>query len=171
MGKYDHIPELTGADNYIPWETQAQLILTNDDLWCHITENANPGDILGTALFLPVTATPATPTDAEKAAMRTWLINNSKAKTIILCKLAPSIHLLIPRNTSVTAREAWKILKDHFHRNDVSSQFVIRRHIQALCMKDAHDANNYVGQHISCRDCLIGMGASYSDEEAVFNIL
>lgn len=38
-------------------------------------------------------------------------------------------------------------------------------------MKDAHDANNYVGQHISCRDRLIGMGTSYSDEEAVFNIL
>ncbi|KAG1803072.1 uncharacterized protein BJ212DRAFT_1217260, partial [Suillus subaureus] len=106
----------------------------------------------------------------EKAAMRTWLINDSKAKTIILCKLAPSIHLLIPRNTSVTAHEAWKILKDHFHCNDVSSQFVIWRCIQALHMKDTHDANNYVGQHISCRDCLI-TGASYSDEEAVFNIL
>ncbi|KAG0702116.1 hypothetical protein DFH29DRAFT_777035, partial [Suillus ampliporus] len=78
-----------------------------------------------------------------------WLISDSKAKTIILCKLTLSIHLLIPRNSSVTVHKAWKILKDHFHRNDISSQFVIRRHIQALHMKDAQDASNYVGQHIS----------------------
>lgn len=171
MGKYNHIPELMGAENYIPWETQAQLVLTNNDLWCHVTENAGPGKILGAASVLPVAATPATPTDAEKAAIRAWLINNSKAKTIILCKLALSIHLLIPCNTSVTAHEAWKILQDHFHCNNVSSQFVICRWIQILRMKDAHNASNYVGQHISCHDRLIGMGATYSDKEAVFNLL
>jgi len=170
MGKYDHIPELTGADNYIPWETQVQLVLTNDDLWCHVTKTVDPNDILGTASVLPVAAIPASSTDAKKTAIRTWLINDSKAKTIILCKLAPSIHLLIPRNTAITSHEAWKILRDHFHRNDVSSQFVIRRRIQALRMKDASEANNYIGLHISYHDRLIGMGAAYSDEEAVFNL-
>jgi hypothetical protein len=38
-------------------------------------------------------------------------------------------------------------------------------------MKDANNANNYIGLHISYRDRLIGMGAAYSDEEAVFNLL
>jgi hypothetical protein len=171
MGKYDHIPELAGAENYIPWETQVQLVLTNDDLWCHVTDKVDPSDILGTASYLPVAADVAKPTDAESTAIRAWLIADSKAKTIILCKLAPAIHLLIPRTTVVTAREAWTILRNHFHRNDVSSQYVIRRRIQSLRMKDALDASNYVGQHISCRDRLISMGAAYSDEESVFNLL
>ncbi|KAG1873255.1 hypothetical protein C8R48DRAFT_550519, partial [Suillus tomentosus] len=108
---------------------------------------------------------------AETAAICAWLINDSKVKTIILCKPAPSIHLLIPRNTAVTLCGAWKFLRDHFHCNDVSSQFVICRHIQALRMKDANDTNNYIGLHISYRDRLIGMGAAYSDEEAVINLL
>jgi hypothetical protein len=64
MGKYDHIPELTSADNYIPWEMQVQLVLTNDDLWCHITEMVDPNDILGTASTLPIAVTPASPTAA-----------------------------------------------------------------------------------------------------------
>jgi hypothetical protein len=171
MGKYDHIPELAGAENYIPWETQVQLILTNDDLWCHVNDKVDPSDILGTASHLPVAADPANPTAAESAAIHAWLIADSKAKTIILCKLAPAIHLLIPRTTVVTARESWTILRNHFHRNDVSSQYVIRRRIQSLRMKDTSDASSYVGQHISCRDRLIGMGATYSDEESVFNLL
>jgi hypothetical protein len=38
-------------------------------------------------------------------------------------------------------------------------------------MKDANDANNYIGLHISYHNWLIGMGAAYSDKEAVFNLL
>ncbi|OAX32085.1 hypothetical protein K503DRAFT_677394, partial [Rhizopogon vinicolor AM-OR11-026] len=107
----------------------------------------------------------------ELAAMRAWLIDDSKAKTIILRRLTPGVSLLIPRTTNATAREAWKILRDHFHRSDVSSQYVLRRQIQGLRMKDSLDGSRYVGQHISYRDRLIGMGATYSDEEAVFHLL
>ncbi|OAX39520.1 hypothetical protein K503DRAFT_665121, partial [Rhizopogon vinicolor AM-OR11-026] len=107
----------------------------------------------------------------ETAAMRAWLIDDSKAKTIILCRLTPGVGLLVPRATNVTARAAWKVLQDHFHRSDVSSQYVLRRQIQALRMKDSLDGSQYVGQHISCRDRLIGMGTTYSDEEAVFHLL
>jgi hypothetical protein len=171
MGKYDHIPELTGTDNYIAWETQVQLALMNDDLWCHVTDKVDPQDILGSATYLPVPATVGAPTDDEKIAMRTWLINDSKAKTILLRRLAPGVSLLIPRTAGVTAHLAWKTLRDHFHRSDVSSQYVIRRQIQSLHMKDSLDGSRYVGQHISYRDRLIGMGATYSDEEAVFHLL
>ncbi|KAJ8579449.1 hypothetical protein M405DRAFT_870262 [Rhizopogon salebrosus TDB-379] len=38
-------------------------------------------------------------------------------------------------------------------------------------MKNSLDGSRYVGQHISYRDRLIGMGATYSDEEAVFHLL
>ncbi|OJA09961.1 hypothetical protein AZE42_11576, partial [Rhizopogon vesiculosus] len=111
MGKYDHIPKLTGADDYISWETQVRLALTNQDLWCHVTDKVDPTDILGSASYLPVAAAPATPTDAEKAPMCTWLIDDSKAMTILLRRLTPSVSLLIPRATgNVTARVAWKIL-------------------------------------------------------------
>jgi len=132
MGKFDHIPELTGADTYLAWVTQIQLTLTNDDLWCHVNDVVDPKDLLGSASYLPVPADATAPTVDETAAMRAWLIDDSKAKTIILRRLTPGVGLLIPRTTNVTARAAWKILQDHFHRSDVSSQYVLRRQIKAL---------------------------------------
>jgi len=61
--------------------------------------------------------------------MRAWLIDDSKAKTISLHRLTPGVHLLIMRATNVTARVAWKVLQDHFHRSDASSQYVLHRQI------------------------------------------
>ena len=171
MGKYDHIPELTGAANYIAWETHVCLALANEDLWCHISTATDPLDLLGLASYLPVPVVASAPTVAETTAMRMWLIDSSKAKTILLCCLTPGVSLLIPRTTNVTARAIWAILRDHFHRSDISSQYVIRQQIQALRMKDSLDRGNYVGQHISYHDRLIGMGATYSNEEAVFHLL
>lgn len=171
MGKFDHIPELTGADTYLAWMTQIQLVLMNDDLWCHVNDVVDPADLLGSASYLPVAVAPAAPTADELLAMRAWLIDDSKAKTIILRRLTPGVSLLIPHTTNTTARGAWQILRDHFHRSDVSSQYVLRRQIQALRMKDSQDGSRYVGQHISYRDRLIGMGATYSNEEAVFHLL
>jgi len=144
MGKYDHIPELTGADNYIAWETHVCLALANEDLWCHISAATDPLDLLGLASYLPVPVVASAPTVAETTAMRTWLIDDSKAKTILLRRLTPGVSLLIPRTTNVTARAIWAILRDHFHRSDISSQYVIRQQIQALRMKDSLDGGNYV---------------------------
>ncbi|KAG0699290.1 hypothetical protein DFH29DRAFT_1002073 [Suillus ampliporus] len=38
-------------------------------------------------------------------------------------------------------------------------------------MKDAADTSNYVGQHAVLRECLLHMGVTCSDEEAVFQLL
>jgi hypothetical protein len=64
----------------------------------------DPTDLLGSASYLPVPAVVATPTVAETAAMRAWLIDDSKAKTIILRRLTPGVALLLPRATNTMAR-------------------------------------------------------------------
>jgi hypothetical protein len=44
-------------------------------------------DLLGSASYLRVVATAGAPTDAEIAAVRVWLIADSKVKTILLRRL------------------------------------------------------------------------------------
>ena len=171
MGKYDHIPELTGADNYITWETQVRMALTNEDLWRHVSDSTDSKDLLGCASHLPAAADPSNPTADESKKMREWLINDSQAKTIILRRLGTCARKLIPRSSDTTARAIWQIFRSHYHRIDISTQFVLRRRIQSLRMKDSADADRYVGDHIECRDRLLEMGAVYSDAEAIFQLL
>ncbi|KIK81744.1 hypothetical protein PAXRUDRAFT_73507, partial [Paxillus rubicundulus Ve08.2h10] len=49
MGKYDHIPTLTGAENYHAWWTSMKYALGAEDLWCHVSTGTNPLDPLNFA--------------------------------------------------------------------------------------------------------------------------
>ncbi|KIK78592.1 hypothetical protein PAXRUDRAFT_772502 [Paxillus rubicundulus Ve08.2h10] len=58
MGKYNHIPTLTGVENYHAWRTDMKYALGAEDLWCHISTGTDPLDLLNFAshpssLFLP----------------------------------------------------------------------------------------------------------------------
>lgn len=152
MGKYDHILELLGLENYIGWSMKMQYALACEDLWCHVNTKSDPADILGTPSYLPVPVDPANITSAEKAKIREWLLDDIKAKDLIIRRLNASVGALISRAHTTSARKAWQTLADHFNHMDTSAQYHLHQHIDALHMKDSADANNYVGQHAVLRE-------------------
>ncbi|KAG3230043.1 hypothetical protein P692DRAFT_20718198 [Suillus brevipes Sb2] len=59
MGKFDHIPEVMGPDNYFTWKCEVTYSLGTEDLWCHVTDKVDLDDILGTASFRPKAVNPS----------------------------------------------------------------------------------------------------------------
>jgi len=171
MGKYDHIPELLGMENYVGWSTKMQYALACEDLWCHINTTVNPADLLGTPSFIPAPVDPNNVTAAEMATMREWLLEDIKAKDLITRHLSPSVGALVLHAHTVSARKAWQTLAEHFNRTDTSVQYQLRQRLDALRMKDSADATNYVGQHAVLRERLHDSGAPLRDSEAIYSLL
>ncbi|KIK76697.1 hypothetical protein PAXRUDRAFT_76560, partial [Paxillus rubicundulus Ve08.2h10] len=53
MGKYDHIPMLTGTENYHAWQIDMKYALGAEDLWCHVSTGTDPLDPLDFASIKP----------------------------------------------------------------------------------------------------------------------
>jgi hypothetical protein len=127
MGKYHHIPELLGMENYVGWSTKMQYALVCEDLWCHINTNVNPADLLGTPSFIPAPVDPNNVTAAEMAAMHEWLLEDIKAKDLITCHLSPSVGALVSHAHTMSAQKAWQMLAEHFNRTDTSAQYQLHQ--------------------------------------------
>ena len=108
---------------------------------------------------------------AEWKLIQDWLKENVIAKDIICRCLSPAVLQLIPREWSSTACNTWKLLHSHFDHIDLGSQYLVREKILGLQMKDTKDAQHYLGEHDTLHRDLIRMGMSYSNGEAVFNLL
>ena len=171
MGKFDHIPELTGASAFHAWKSQVILTLGREGAYNHVSDGLDPTDFAEFASTLPVPADVAAPTAAERTLILTWLKEDAVAKDIICRRLSPAVQRLIPQEHSVTAHDAWKLLHSHFNHVDLGSQHLIQEKILNLQMADAVDAECYLGEHDALRCDLIRMGVAYSDSEVIFNLL
>lgn len=65
MGKFDHIAELTGSDNYPSWRRAVELALAGEGLWNHCSNGIDPLDVAEFASQMPKAATAGQPTAAE----------------------------------------------------------------------------------------------------------
>ena len=171
MGKFDHIPELTGASTFHVWTSQVVLALGREGVYNHVSDGLDPTDFAKFASVLPVPADVAAPTVAERTLILGWLKDDAIAKDIIFRRLSPTVQRLIPQERSVTAHDSWKLLHSHFNHVDLGSQHLVREKILSLQMADAADAERYLGEHDALRHKLIRMGVTYSDSEAIFNLL
>lgn len=54
MGKYNHISELTGTENYLQWSRQMILVLQGKRLWPHCSNGTEPTDFANYASTKPV---------------------------------------------------------------------------------------------------------------------
>ncbi|KIL00098.1 hypothetical protein PAXRUDRAFT_776086 [Paxillus rubicundulus Ve08.2h10] len=104
-------------------------------------------------------------------AIHKWLVDDMKAKGFIHHFLSTHIHQLIPENQVMTAWAIWDLIGHHYGWKDLSMQFILHKQLAALCMKDASDTSHYVGEHLSLCCCLLEMGANFSEEESVFQLL
>ncbi|KIK76459.1 hypothetical protein PAXRUDRAFT_71869, partial [Paxillus rubicundulus Ve08.2h10] len=144
MGKYDHIPMLTGTENYHAWRTDMKYTLGAEDLWCHVSTGTDPSDPLDFASIKPLPTVVTQPTEAETSAIRKWLVDDVKTKGFIHRFLSPPIRQIVPNDQTTTARTIWDIIGRHYGRKDLSTQFIICKQLAALRMKDTSDASRYV---------------------------
>ncbi|KIK80493.1 hypothetical protein PAXRUDRAFT_158531 [Paxillus rubicundulus Ve08.2h10] len=171
MGKYNHIPTLTGVDNFHAWQTDIKYALGAEDLWCHVSMGSDPSNPLDFASVRPTPADITQLMEAEITTLCKWLIDDVKAKGFIHCFLSMPICQLISNDKTMTAQAIWELIGHHYGRKDPSMQFVIHEQLAALHMKDMSDASRYVGEHLSLQCCLLEMGTKFSEEESIFQLL
>ena len=58
MGKFDHIPELTGASVFQAWKTQIVLALGREGVYNHVSDGMDPTDFAELASHLPTPSFP-----------------------------------------------------------------------------------------------------------------
>ncbi|KIJ13147.1 hypothetical protein PAXINDRAFT_81723, partial [Paxillus involutus ATCC 200175] len=169
MGKYDHVSELTGAENYPQWRRQITLALQGKGLWQHCSNGTDISNFKEYASIKPTFADPSQPTTDEIKEMKEWIRDDAKAKEIICRKILSLVLSILDEKKS--ARKQWGILATHYARLDITSQFELQAQISTERLKDASDATRYLGAFQDARRRFIEMGATFTDDEAVFMLL
>jgi hypothetical protein len=169
MGKYDHICELTGAETYPQWKRQITLALKGERLWPHCSSGTDPSNLADLASTTPVPADPKAITKAEIETTLDWLAKDAQTKAIIDRKVSSIVASQLDEN--LTAREQWNILAQRYSRNDLLSQYELRARIRSERLKDADDASRHLGTFEDARRRFVQIGVTYSNDEAVFDLL
>ena len=169
MGKFDHICELTGTKNYLQWRQQMSLALKGERLWNQCSNGTDAKDLAELASSQPVSADPKVFTVLKKEKILDWLAKDAQAKALIDRKI--SIVVASQLNDVQIAREQWETLSQCFAHNDLLSQYELCSRIRSERLKDADDAARYLGVFEDARHRFIQMGVTYSNDEAVFDLL
>ena len=77
MGKFDHICELTSAENYLQWHRQMLLALKGERLWNQCSNGTDAKDLAELALSQPVPVDPKVITILEKEKILDWLAKDA----------------------------------------------------------------------------------------------
>ncbi|KAG2043704.1 hypothetical protein BDR03DRAFT_1004957 [Suillus americanus] len=149
MGKFDHIPELLGSDNFPSWRRAVELVLAGEGLWNHCSSSTDPLDVAEFASTIPVPVVPATPTAAETASMREWIKEDAQTKAIIGRRLSPIVQNML--GEKLMAHQQWELFSKR--------------------LKDADHAARYLGVFKNGRCRFAEMGISMIEEEAIFMFL
>ena len=169
MGKYDHINELTGAENYFQWCRQMMLALQGERLWPHCSDGTDQEDLANLASSIPTPTDPSAITKSERESILDWLAKDAQAKALIDRKISITIAALL--DVSHTAREQWETLASHYSRTDLLSQYNLRTRVCLEKLKDADDVTRYIGVFKDARRRFIQMGVTYTTEESIFDLL
>jgi len=169
MGKLDHIPELSGADNFSTWHHQVQLALKSEGLWQYVSEGKDIMNYAEYGVLFPMPADPSKPTMKEIGLIKSWYQEDARAKSIISRKMSPVVFALLPEDLS--AREQWKLLAEHFGRTDITSHFELRSKLLSVQLKDANNSSRYLSEFVKARHRFAEMGAMFTDDEAIFLLL
>ncbi|KAF8844785.1 hypothetical protein BDN67DRAFT_894471, partial [Paxillus ammoniavirescens] len=120
---------------------------------------------------MPTATIPSAPTQTERNSIIAWIKEDGQAKSIILRKVNSTVMTLVPDKISITAREVWNILANHFDRTDISLQFAVRKQITTLQMGSADDAEKYVAAHTHANERLARMGAKSSEADTIYALI
>jgi hypothetical protein len=119
--KLDHIELLVSPSNYDAWRRGISQVLQGEGYWGHVEGDAN---VFSAFPIEPATAIPTAASTAEEITeFREWWKADSKAQTIVECRITPVILALLPQGVEVSARSVWDTLKSLYSHRDVMSQF------------------------------------------------
>lgn len=169
MGKFNHIPELTGSDNFPSWRRAVELALAGEGLWNHCSSGTDPLDMAEYASKMPIPVAPATPTTAETVSMKEWIKEDAQTKAIIGRRMSPVVQNMLGER--LTARQQWEVLLKRFARLDVTSQYELRSNLFSERLKDAEDAARYLGVFENARRRFAEMSVTFTNEESIFMLL
>ena len=169
MGKYDHINELTGAENYFQWCRQMMLALQGECLWSHCSDGTDQRDLSNLASSIPTPVNSSTITNAKRESILDWLAKDAQAKALIDRKISTTVAALL--DVTHTAHEQWETLSSHYSCTDLLSQYQLRTRVCSEKLKDADDVTRYIGIFEDARQHFIQMGITYTTEESIFDLL
>lgn len=139
MGKFDHIAELSGSDNFLSWRQVVELALAGEGLWNHCNSGLDPLDVAEFASQMPTAATAGQPTAAELVLMKDWVKEDAQAKAILGRRLSPVVQNMLAEK--LTAHQQWDTLIKRFTCLDITSQFELRTQLFSERLKDAEETS------------------------------
>jgi hypothetical protein len=169
MGKFDHIAELSGSDNFPSWRRAVELALAGEGLWNHCSSGLDQLDVAEFASQMPTAATVGQPTAAELILMKDWVKEDAQAKAIIGRRLSPVVQNMLAEK--LTARQQWDTLIKRFARLNITSQFELRTQLFSERLKDTEDASRYLGVFENGRRRFTEMGVTFINEESIWMLL
>lgn len=169
MGKYDHICNLTGAENYSQWHKQMTLALQSECLWSHCSSGTNPSNPIKFASVAPTQKDPKAIMDAEREQILDWSAKDTQAKALIDWKVSQIVGNLL--NEANTTCQHWEVIEQHYSWNNILSQYELCMTICSEKIKDVEDITRYIGVFEEACHCFIQMGVTYPTEESISNLL
>ena len=158
-----------GAENYVQWPRQVTLALKGERLWNHCSSGTDPKDFAEVATTKPEPKDPAAVTDTEKEKILDWLAKDTQAKALIDRKISSVIANQL--NESQTAHKQWEILSKCYLHTNLLSQYKLRARVRSEKLKDTNNAPQYLGIFEDAHRHFIQMRVSYSNDEAIFDLL
>jgi hypothetical protein len=167
--KLDHIPLLEGTINYTEWARAMKRVLQAEGLWAHAAGVRDDPLSPWAASYAPqITA------NSNATAMKTfreWWHNDAKAQDVIERRLSPIIMNLLPHDDNVTLCTTWEFLEHTYDKVDIATQHMLHNCVTLLCLKDSSDVDRYLGEYNKACQCFRAMGATYSEHDAMHQII
>ena len=169
--RLDHIALLEGARNYWDWSNSMHYTLLGEDLWTYVSDGVDPLDLVNFRTVAPKLLPSGKSSEDVVAKVRSFIVNDAKANAIISRCVSPLVLSNIPSKCEDSSRLTWIHLRSTYDRIDAAAKFALRSSILSLRLKDASDAERYLGDFNQAREHLSDAGVVYSEAEAVYQLL
>ena len=105
------------------------------------------------------------------AKVQAFIVSDAKANAIIRWHVSPLVASNIPSKCEDSSHLTWIHLRSTYDRIDAAAQFALRSSILSLHLKDASDAERYLGDFNQAWERLSGSGVVYLESKAVYQLL
>jgi len=136
MGKYESYSGTDRSGHILRMETETKYLLGTEDLWCHVSENADPERChLGTPSHIPIAVISGAPTADELRRSGHGSSMISRANLTSLAGYLLLFQQLVSSSHRVSARAAWRPLKGTMDASMSHLQHGVSASIHSLHMK------------------------------------
>ncbi|KAG9447270.1 hypothetical protein H6P81_013398 [Aristolochia fimbriata] len=143
------VPVKLDGTNYVHWATIVRTFLKGRNLWRYVTG----------ACPLPVLAAD----NSNLKAVDEWEVNNSKAMTLLVSSVSPSISFQIGKFDC--ARDAWVFLEKHYRGSNFDHKYKLIMDLHAIRQMPNQSISDFYAQMSLLWDQLAAMDPQFKYEE------